>query len=416
MLTFSKAVRITTLTCALACSFAARPIIAAPIFNASDRGQVATLPPDSATIKPVLRARLDELARRSVGYLSKVPRDPYHFPLGVSTEMETAYVPSDHWTSGFYPGTLWYLYGHSKDQQLGAAAREWTSFIEREQYNTHTHDLGFMVGCSFGTGMQVANEPGYEQVLVRTARSLASRYNDTVGCIRSWDWGRERWTFPVIIDNMMNLEILYAAAKLTGDTSLSHVATQHARTTMEHHFRADNSTYHVVDYWPETGRVRGRMTFQGYSDASAWARGQAWGLYGYTVAYRETGDPAFLAQATKIADFIFSHPRLPADLIPYWDYDAPDIPNVPRDASAATVTASALVKLAALDAQNRERYLGYCDRILRSLEDGIYQSEHPPFLLDHSVGAMPLNHEVDRPINYADYYYVEALVGRLNSL
>ena len=239
--------------------------------------------------------------------------------------------------------------------------------------------------------------------------------NETVGAIRSWDWGE--WEYPVIIDNMMNLELLFAAAELTGDESFYDVAVQHANTTIEHHFRDDASSVHVVDFDTLTGAVRSKMTHQGYSDESAWSRGQAWGLYGFTLVYRETKEPHFLDQAVRIADFILAHPNLPEDYVPYWDHDAPDIPHEPRDASAAAITASALYELSGyVEGADRERYLAAADRMLGSLTSAAYRASAAtprPFVLTHSVGSVPGEFEVDGPIVYADYYYLEALLRKL---
>lgn len=367
----------------------------------------------TVTMREVVTKRLDILAKKAERDLGAIPVSPYGFPFGVNTDNTLRLVPSSNWVSGFYPGTLWQLYEHNKSSRLREAAETWTSFIEREQYNASTHDLGFMVYCSFGNGWRITDNKAYEPVIIQTAKTLADRYSETVGCIRSWDWNADVWSYPVIIDNMMNLELLYAAAKLSGDKELSRIATRHAETTMNNHYRDDNSCYHVIDYDPVTGEVRNRQTFQGETDDSAWARGQSWGLYGFAMAYKETGDRRFLEHARKIADFFFNHPRLPEDQIPYWDFDAADIPNAPRDVSAATVAACGLLRLAEADPDNKAKYLGWTDGVLMSLEKDIYQTNRAPFLLDHSTGAKPLGHEIDRPISYADYYYVEALRKRL---
>ncbi len=255
--------------------------------------------------------------------------------------------------------------------------------------------------------------PHYRDVVVEAADTLMTRFDPDVGAIKSWDWGT--WNYPVIIDNMMNLELLYAASRITGDDRYSEVATQHARTTLQNHFRDDASSYHVVQYDDETGDVLAEGTYQGYSDASAWSRGQAWGLYGYTMAYRESGEAAFLAQAERVADFILTHPRLPGDGVPYWDFDAPAVPDEPRDASAAAVIASALYELAGFVPEQRDRYVAAADRMLASLSQDYLapRTLDEPFLLDHSTGSVPGASEVDVPLVYADTYYVEALLRRL---
>ncbi len=323
--------------------------------------------------------------------------------------------PSTEWTSGFYPGMLWYLYEFTGDPAYADAARRWTALVEPEKRNAGTHDMGFKVYNSFGNGLRLTNDPHYRDVVLESARTLMTRFDPTVGAIRSWDWGK--WEFPVIIDNMMNLELLFAATRLTGDSTFYDAAVQHARTTLANHFRDDASSYHVVDYDTLTGQAKRKMTHQGYNDASAWSRGQAWALYGFTMTYRETGDPAFLAQARRVADFILNHPRLPEDGIPYWDFDAPAIPKEPRDASAAAIMASALYELSGfVGPDEAARYRSAADLMLASLASNAYRAPDGtpgPFLLTHSTGSMPGGFEVDGPLIYADYYYLEALLRRL---
>jgi unsaturated chondroitin disaccharide hydrolase len=320
-------------------------------------------------------------------------------------------VGTPDWTSGFLPGTLWYLYQATRDPQWLTQARRYTQLCEPEKRNTTTHDLGFMIYCPFGNGYRLTQEAAYREVVIQAARSLMTRFNASAGVIRSWDHHSDKWKFPVIIDNMMNLELLFAATRFSGDSSFYRAAVAHANTTLRHHFRADFSSFHVVDYDPQTGAVRNRITAQGYADASAWARGQAWGLYGYTLCYRETGNPAYLAQAEHIAGFILHHPNLPKDKVPYWDYNDPAIPNAPRDASAAAITASALYELSTLSKSPND-YRPQADAILHSLQTRYAApvGQNRGFLLLHSTGHKPANSEIDVPLIYADYYYVEAML------
>ncbi|MBN9298184.1 MAG: glycoside hydrolase family 88 protein [Filimonas sp.] len=321
-------------------------------------------------------------------------------------------VASKDWTSGFFPGVLWYIYEFNKKGQWLADAQRFTALIEKEKTNGTTHDMGFKVYCSFGNGYRLTKDTGYKSVLIQSAQTLATRFSPVVGCIRSWDHHADQWKFPVIIDNMMNLELLFEASKLSGDSSYYKIAVSHANTTMKNHFRADYSCYHVVDYDPETGKVVHKQTHQGFSDESAWARGQAWALYGYTMCYRETGDPAYLAHAEKVAAYILNNPNMPKDLVPYWDFNAPNIPNEPRDASAAAVIASGLYELSQYSKGSAKYYKETADKIINSLtksyraDKGTYQG----FILTQSTGSKPANSEVDVPLNYADYYYLEALL------
>lgn len=248
---------------------------------------------------------------------------------------------------------------------------KYTAFLEQEKFNAKTHDMGFKMFCSYGQGYSITKNPQYRDVLLQSAETLISRFNPKVGCIRSWDHNSDKWDFPVIIDNMMNLELLFWAAKETCDSTYKEIAVSHALKTLQNHFREDYSTFHVVDYDPETGEVEGRTTHQGYSSGSTWARGQAWALYGFTMVYRETNNPVFLEQAENIADFILAHPRLPEDFVPYWDFDAPAIPDEPRDASAASIMSSALYELAEYS-PNREEYLSAANKMFESLKSDKY--------------------------------------------
>ena len=319
------------------------------------------------------------------------------------------------WTEGFYPGSSWYLYELTKDEKWKNAAEKFQAIFEDQKYRLTNHDLGFVFNCSYGNGYRLTGNEAFKEVMITAGNSLITRFNPNVGCIKSWDvdkgWQSTRgWKFPVIIDNMMNLELLFELSKITGDDKYKKVAIAHADTTLKNHFRNDDSSYHVIDYDPETGAVRNRNTAQGYAHESSWARGQAWGIYGYTICYRYTQDPKYLVQAEKIANFILNYKGTPEDGIPYWDYNAPNIPNEPRDASAAAVTVSALIEL---DGYSKTSYKNGIDKIMNSLASEAYTAklgENKNFLLMHSVGSIPHNNEIDVPLNYADYYYLEALV------
>ncbi|HBC78401.1 MAG TPA: glucuronyl hydrolase [Bacteroidales bacterium] len=320
---------------------------------------------------------------------------------------------SGWWTSGFFPGSLWYLYEYSKDDKFKDAAIQMTSRIENEKNNTGTHDLGFMLYCSFGNGFRLTGDQNYKDVMLTGARSLSTRFRPNIGCIQSWG-SRKGWQCPVIIDNMMNLEFLMWAFKQTGDSSFYKIAVTHSDTTIKNHFRPDFSTWHVVSYDTIRGKVEAKQTAQGAADGSAWSRGQSWGLYGYTVMYRETGLQRYLDQAEHIADYLINHPNLPEDKIPYWDYNAPGIPDAKKDASASAIMASALIELSGYAGKEKGiQYLNVAEKQLRSLSSPAYlakEGENGNFILKHSVGSLPAKSEVDVPLTYADYYYIEALL------
>ncbi len=317
------------------------------------------------------------------------------------------------WCSGFYPGVLWYLDEYKQNDSVEKYAEEFTGRVEREKYTTNNHDVGFMLYCSFGNGLRLKGTKPYEEVLVTGSNSLMTRYNPTVGGTRSWDFNKAVWQFPIIIDNMMNLEMLMWTFKHTGDSTYYKAAVSHADVTMKNHFRDDYSTWHVVSYDTLTGKPHIKQTNQGYADDSCWARGEAWALYGYTMMYRETGLERYLKQAENIANFMIKHPNMPDDYIPYWDFNAPDQPNAYRDASAAAIMASALIELSQYDKANSKKYLEVAEKQLRTLASDEYTAKigtNGNFILRHSVGSLPGNSEVDVPLTYADYYYVEALM------
>jgi rhamnogalacturonyl hydrolase YesR len=319
-------------------------------------------------------------------------------------------VSSRDWTSGFFPGVLWLLYEYTGKQLWKTDAEKYTANIEREKTNGGTHDMGFKVYCSFGTGYRLTKDAHYKQVIIESAKTLSTRFNPVAGVIKSWD-NRTRWRYPVIIDNMMNLELLFAVTRLTGDSSYYKIAVAHANTTMKNHYRSDGSSYHVVDYDTISGKVIQKTTHQGYADESAWSRGQSWGLYGYTMCYRFTKDKKYLEHAERIAAFMLDHPNMPGDLVPYWDFNAPDIPREEKDASAAAILASGLYELSLYSAQGKT-YKVTADKILASLTKS-YRSpigESKGFILIHSTGSRPSNSDVNVPLSYADYYYLEALL------
>lgn len=317
------------------------------------------------------------------------------------------------WTSGFVPGTLWMLSGVTGDSIIRDAAIDLTSRVEGEKYDSTTHDLGFMLLCSYGNGYRITGDTAYRNILLTGAQTLLGRYNSRTGCLKSWN-SSDRWQFPVIIDNLMNLELLLWAFHETGDSLYYYVAVSHSDVTIANHFREDYSSFHVVSYDTLTGLPVVKCTAQGFSDSSAWARGQSWGLYGYTMMYRMTGLNRYLLQAERVADFLIDNPAMPDDGIPYWDYNAPGIPDEMRDVSAAAIMASALIELSSYSDRHRSgKYLEMASRQIRTMTSSGYLAPagtNAGFLLKHGVGNKPGGTEIDVPLTYADYYYVEALI------
>lgn len=356
---------------------------------------------------------LAKAEQQAILMASSIEELPDQLPRSTDSMGKLVTSGSDWWCSGFFPGTLWYLYENSGNEILKTYATMTTNRISKEQYNTSTHDLGFMLYCSYGNALRITGEDTCKNVLVNGSNSLSTRFNPIVGSIQSWGAG-DRWRYPVIIDNMMNLEMLMWAYNETGDEKFKDISVAHANKTIENHFRKDNSSYHVLSYNPETGDVEFKGTDQGFSDASAWARGQAWGLYGFTMMYRETGDSAYLNQAHRIARFIIHHPNLPDHKIPYWDFDSPDIPNDYFDSSSAAIIAAALLELSEYsEGDKANEYFKVAEQQLKTLASPQYTAElgtNAHFILKHGVGNVPQSSEIDKPLSYGDYYYVEALM------
>lgn len=352
-------------------------------------------------------------ARKAIGEDFAVDKTPRRINKG---QVNWELVKISDWTSGFWPGTLWYVYEYTGDKYWKEQAQKYSAgLVPMLDDNYHDHDLGFQFYCSLGNGYRLTGSSEYKEVLLRAADSLADMYNPNVGTILSWPWARKRegWPHNTIVDNMMNLELLFWAAKNGGGQKMYDIAVKHAETTMKNHFRPDWSTYHVAVYDDKTGKFIKGVTHQGFSHQSMWARGQAWAIYGYTVAYRETRKEEFLRTAQEAANIFLRN--LPKDKVPYWDFNAPGVVNgtAPRDASAAAITASALIELSGLvkDAERGKEYLADAEAILKSLSSDKYQSKevNHAFLL-HSTGHHPGGYEIDASINYADYYYIEALI------
>lgn len=370
-------------------------------------------------------------ADQQIRRMLKEPMGSNAFPrtTGVDGKMITTNMYD--WTPGFFPGSLWYTYEYMQDTAMKAAAIAWTEKLEPLKTFTGHHDLGFMMYCSYGNAYRLTGKQEYKDNLVQAARSLSTRFDPKIGCIKSWNsfssWhGTKVYNYPVIIDNMMNLELLFFATKVTGDSSFYKTAITHANNTLKYQFRKDYSSYHVVCYDTATGKLAGRETAQGYADNSTWARGQAWAIYGYTMAYRETKDMRYLKAAMKMANWYLRNKNLPADKIPYWDFNILQKGYKPgersfatqsalnyRDASAAAITTSALLELSEYAGAEGARYRADAITMLHSLAGTVYKAEagtNGNFILRHSIGSIPHQTEIDVPLVYADYYFIEALV------
>lgn len=373
------------------------------------------------------------VAEKQYKQLLKVSTDLTRFPRTVNSDGSVRTTSISDWTQGFFAGNLWYIYEYTQNPEWKAAATKWTEALEQAQFLTQHHDVGFVMYCSYGNAIKFEKDPKklekYRKILIQSAESALTRFDPKVGLIKSWDvkqsWDKKTmWQYPVIIDNMMNLEMLCYVSKLTGNPKYKEVAISHALNTMKNHFRPDFSTYHVVDYGAD-GKVLHRQTNQGYADNSTWSRGQGWAIYGFTMMYRETKDKRFLETAQKAADFYINHPNLPKDKIPYWDFNAeqkgytPDfdynankLSYIPRDASAAALVASGLLELSTFS-KDGNKYFKSAEQMLKSLSGSGYLASpgsNSGFILKHCVGSLPHKTEIDVPLVYADYYFLEALL------
>lgn len=409
-------------TTLIACSIALAGCTSENMSNEAEKASdgVASLPDFAAMASPTnfCSAVLDYSASQLNDFRNTYT-DPTKIPRSFN-DGEARLVPAKDWTSGFVAGSFWYIYEHTKDPSWSKTAQDWTHALEEQQFHKRTHDVGFIMNNSYGNGLRLIGEQRYQPILVQTADTLMARFHPVVGATLSWDFGT--WEFPVIIDNMMNLELLFEATKFTGDNKYAEAAISHATVTMNNHFRPDYSSYHVVDYSKTTGQAIHKQTHQGINDQSDWARGQAWGAYGYTMMYRYTKDDKFLKQAKNISDFFLSHPNLPSDKIPYFDFDAIDFDDVEnyRDSSAAALMASSLIELSTyVDEEDAKRYVEAAMTILSSLSSGDYlasKGENGHFLLKQATGNFPKSDELSGALNYADYYFVEALTRCKNTL
>jgi unsaturated chondroitin disaccharide hydrolase len=356
---------------------------------------------------PILDHDWQFAAQQLAAMIHTLPTTSY--PTTTNSQGQWQTTSAGSWISGFFPGSLWFMYERTSDTAWRGNAQAWQAGIESQKFTTTTHDLGFMIFNSFGNGYRLTGDEAYRQVVLTAAGSLATRYSPVVGCIRSLDGRPDE--FKVIIDNMMNLELLFWASKHGGKPEWYDIAVSHALKTRQEHVRADGSTYHQIIYDPATGAVRKKGTVQGYRDDTTWARGQAWAIYGFTMTYRETNDSRFLETARKTADYFLSN--LPPDHVPYWDFQAPAIPNEPRDSSAAAIAASGLLELSQLepDAARKQSYLSGALAILVALSTPAYLAEGTTTraILLHGTNYKP-GGDYDTGLIWGDYYFLEGLL------
>ncbi|XMO85351.1 glycoside hydrolase family 88 protein [Algibacter sp. AS12] len=368
----------------------------------SEKKETASLNIDKTLESNVLKTKATVKTLKSA---SRLPRSIEN------NEKNWSLVPVKDWCSGFWPGVLWYAYEASGDESIKKEAEKFTIPIKKIAYKSALdHDIGFQVYCSYGNGYRLTGNEAYKEVLLAAADTLATLYNPIVGSIHSWPM-KPQYPHNTIIDNMMNLELLFWAAKNGGSKTLYDIAESHAEVTMKNLVRPDYSAYHLGSFDDKTGAFIRGVAHQGYADDSMWARGQTWGIYGFAFSYRETGREDFLNTSTHLADKYLE--RLPVDGIPFWDFDDPKVPNAPKDASAAAIAACGMLELAVLvkDDALKNKYYNAAKRFISILSTDAYMSNQKnQALLLHSTGHHPKNSEIDASIIYADYYFMEALL------
>ena len=372
-----------------------------------------------SSILPSIIERSEAQYRRLENDAQKVRVDKdgsHRIPHGyIAAENKLDMRPIFWWTSGHFPGSLWYLYEATGKDEWKCRAIDWTDTQAPAADYTGNHDTGFRMFCPLGNGRRLS--PGhrerYDALLVRSAATLCKRYHKGLGLLRSWGKIDDTKDFIVIPDNIMNLELLMWASKqkVPQASFFRKVALSHADVSMKNHFRNDGGTYHVLNYDQKTGRILEIYRGQGARCLTAWSRGQSWAIYGYTMMYRESGEKRFLDFACKLADFAINHPNMPADGIPYWDFGAP---GEERDTSAASVMASGLLELARfVPGEKGKAYRAFAVKQLLALASPEYlakEGENGGFLLKHGVGHKPIGSEIDVPLDYGDYYFLEALL------
>lgn len=353
----------------------------------------------------------ETIKKQVTGSLKVIPRN--RFPIQTDTIGKWQTTTASGWTSGFYPGILWLLYEQSGNKDYATEARTRQSEISSQQFNTSTHDVGFIIYNSFGNAYRLVKNTNDKKIILQSAQTLAKRFNPKIGLIKSWDGTPN--SYQVIIDNLMNLELLFWASKNGGDPKLMEIAKTHAKNTARDFVRRDGSTFHLVNYNPANAKILSRTTAQGYAPTSTWARGQAWAIYGFTIAYRETGDKYFLTTARKVADYYINN--IPADFVPYWDFSVPNKTKEPRDSSAAAIAASGLLELAELETSQvrSTNYQNTATNTLASLSSKNYlnQNTKQDGVLLHGTYNKKMGN-FDRSTIWGDYYFVEALLKYLN--
>lgn len=336
------------------------------------------------------------------------------------------YPPSDNveWTTGFCTGEYWLAWEHTRDDAFKAAAlRQVDSFLDRieRKIDVDHHDMGFLYTPSCVAAYKLTGSETGRRAALLAADQLCSRFREKGQFIQAWGPNNAADNYRLIIDCLLNLPLLYWASEVTGDPHYRDIAVAHTRTSVQNLVRPDHSTYHTFFFDPETGAPLRGATRQGYRDGSAWARGQAWGVYGMALSYRYTGDEACIRLFRQVTDYFLEH--LPADGVPYWDLEFTS-GDEPRDSSASAIAACGMLEMAPhLPAEEAARYTAEARRLAAALVDtcAVTDPAVSNGLLLHGVYArcspynpIPRDRGVDECNTWGDYFYME-LLTRLTS-
>jgi unsaturated chondroitin disaccharide hydrolase len=360
--------------------------------------------PSSDWIERALAYSVD-LVRENIANLKGFPE--------LTEEGQWFCVDNGGWVGGHWVGLIWLAYAYTQDPALEKAARTWGSRLVPRQTDTTTHDLGFLLKLSHVLGNRLTGDKTFEAPALQAAKTLSRRFNPRGKYFQAWgplDASPEL-RGRAIVDTMMNLDLLFWASQKTGDLKYNQMAENHAHTVIRYQIRPDFSTSHVIDFDPQSGEFLKQDTHQGMSANSCWSRGQAWAVYGFCDCYRATGNDLYLETARNLAGYVLDN--LPADLVPYWDYGSPEIPDDVRDSSAASIFASGLLNLSKLETDVKKAAVWHnrAEAILKSLWEHYSSRDRiEPSILIHGTRSKP--HDlVDHGLIYGDYYFVEALLS-----
>ena len=361
--------------------------------------------PSKLDLAPLLKDGLEFAERQADELVSRYPG--YHPMYTVGGRWQREGEKWTHWCEGFYPGIFWLLHEHTGKEVWRRRAEEYSRRLEPRRFDRTVHDLGFLFFSTYGRWYRLTADPELRAVLIDAGRTLALR-REKGGYLKSFIGPQS-----LFIDIIMNVGIIFWAARETGDATLRAIALEHCRTTAKHLVRADGSTAHEGIFDLDSGVFLREGTHQGYAENSAWSRGQAWAIYGFSAAHRLSGEPEFLATALKCAEFYLR--SVGPGLVPLWDFRLPENAPYLWDSSAAAIAASGFLDLAdqVTDPSSKNCFHEAAGAILQTLcSDAFLARSQPGWegILMHGVYHYHKNLGVDESVAWGDYFFVEALV------